>query len=62
MYNPDYKIGLLRTLEAERSKNKVLKRKLAALNDEVQDLSAEGESMKYLLIRSQFISRLYLKG
>ena len=43
MYNPDYKVGLLRTLESERNRNKVLKRKLAALNTEVQDLYTDGE-------------------
>ncbi|XP_067934395.1 serine-rich adhesin for platelets-like [Watersipora subatra] len=44
MYHPDYKIGLLETLENERSRNKLLKRKLAALNSEVQDLNKVGEN------------------
>lgn len=47
MYNPDYKLGLQQTLESERDKNALLKRKLAAMNTEVKDLHSTGESKLY---------------
>lgn len=42
MYNPDYKVGLQKTLELERSRNDELKRKLSAMRSEVDSLSVDG--------------------
>lgn len=43
MYNPDYKLGLQRTLEAERQRNNTLKRTIAVMQSEVTQLNNDGE-------------------
>ena len=48
MYNPDYKLGLQRTLEAERERNNILKRTIAVMQSEVSDLNADGEGNHHI--------------
>ena len=55
MYNPDYKLGLQRTLEAERGRNNILKRTSAVMQSEVSDLNADGEG-NYHIHRAAILS------
>lgn len=43
MYSPDYKLGLQKTLQAERDKNDVLKKMLSAMKADVDTRIIEGE-------------------